>query len=405
MEERRRIKDYQLEAVNKLQNGNILKGGTGSGKSFTSLYYYYVKVCGGEFEPDLKPMTNPRPLYIITTPKKRDSLEWESDMAPFLLSSKTECQVSVTVDSWNNIKKYTNVSGAFFILDENRIIGSGAWVKAFYKIIKRNQWILLTATPGDTWSDYIPVFVANGFYRNKTDFKEQHIIMNPFTRYPSIKGYFNQGKLQKYRKQITVEMNAPEVAVLLHKDIRCDYDKETEREVLRHRWHPFEDRPLRDATEMAVVMRRIAFGDISRIDKVKELHEVNPKIIIFYDYNFELDMLINMCETEGYTYAQWNGHKHEPIPDTDEWLYLCQYTSASEAWNCITTDCMIFFNNSYSWKKMEQAVGRIKRLNTPFKELHYYHLTSGSYIDKRINQSLNIKGEFNDTREFRRYFE
>ena len=400
-----RIKDYQLEAVNKLKNGNILKGGTGSGKSFTSLYYYYVKVCGGEFEPDLKPMTNPRPLYIITTPKKRDDLEWESDMAPFLLSSKMECQVPVTVDSWNNIKKYINVSGAFFIFDEQRVIGSGAWVKAFYKIVRRNQWILLTATPGDTWSDYIPVFVANGFYRNKTDFKEQHIIMNPFTRYPSIKGYFNQGKLQKYRKQITVEMNAPEVVILLHQDIRCDYDKETEREVLRHRWHPFEDRPLRDATEMAVVMRRIAFGDISRIEKVKELHEVNPKIIIFYDYNFELDMLINMCETEGYSYAQWNGHKHQPIPDTDEWLYLCQYTSASEAWNCITTDCMIFFNNSYSWKKMEQAVGRIKRLNTPFKELHYYHLTSGSYIDKRINQSLNIKGEFNDTREFRRYFE
>lgn len=400
-----RIKDYQLEAVNKLKNGNILKGGTGSGKSFTSLYYYYVKVCGGEFEPDLKPMTNPRPLYIITTPKKRDSLEWESDMAPFLLSSKTECQVSVTVDSWNNIKKYINVSGAFFIFDEQRVVGSGAWVKAFYKIVRRNQWILLTATPGDTWSDYIPVFVANGFYRNKTDFKEQHIIMNPFTRYPSIKGYFNQGKLQKYRKQITVEMSAPEVAVLLHKDIRCEYDKETEREVLRHRWHPFEDRPLRDATEMAVVMRRIAFGDISRIEKVKELHEVNPRIIIFYDYNFELEMLIEMCETEGYTYAQWNGHKHEPVPNAEEWLYLCQYTSASEAWNCITTDCMIFFNNSYSWKKMEQAVGRIKRLNTPFKELHYYHLTSGSYIDKRINQSLNIKGEFNDTREFRRYFE
>ena len=399
-----RIKDYQLEAVNKLKNGNILKGGTGSGKSFTSLYYYYVKVCSGEFEPDLKPMTNPRPLYIITTPKKRDSLEWESDMAPFLLSSKTECQVSVTVDSWNNIKKYVNASGAFFIFDEQRVVGSGAWVKAFYKIARRNKWILLTATPGDTWSDYIPVFVANGFYRNKTDFKEQHIIMNPFTRYPSIKGYFNQAKLQKYRKQITVEMKAPEVAVLLHKDIRCYYDKETEREVLRHRWHPFENRPLRDATEMAVVMRRIAFGDISRIEKVKELHEVNPKIIIFYDYNFELDMLINMCETEGYTYAQWNGHKHEPVPDTNEWLYLCQYTSASEAWNCITTDCMIFFNNSYSWKKMEQAIGRIKRLNTPFRELHYYHLTSGSYIDKRINQALNVKGKFNDAREFRRYF-
>lgn len=400
-----RIEPDQLDAVNKLKNGNILKGDTGAGKSFTALYYYYVKVCGGEYEPDLLPMRNPRDLYIITTPKKRDDLEWEKDMLPFLLSSLSECQVKVTVDSWNNIKKYTNVIGAFFIFDEQRVVGSGAWVKAFYKIVRRNQWILLTATPGDTWSDYIPVFVANGFYRNKTDFKEQHIIMNPFTRYPSIKGYFNQGKLMKYRKQITVEMKSPKNTIQIHKDIRCEYDKDTERLVLKERWHPFEDRPLRDATEMAVVMRKIAFGDMSRIDKVKELFEVNPRIIIFYDYNFELDMLIDMCETEGYTYAQWNGHKHEEVPETARWIYLVQYTSGSEAWNCTRTNCMIFFNNNYSWKKMKQAAGRIDRRNTPYHELHYYHLTSSSYIDKRINNALNTKKEFNDVREFRRYFE
>ena len=399
-----KIKDYQLQAVNKLRNGNILKGDTGSGKSFTALYYYYVKLCNGEFDEDLLPMRNPRDLYIITTPKKRDDLEWEKDMAPFLLSSTTECQVKVVVDSWNNIKKYTNVTGAFFIFDEQRVVGSGAWVKAFYKITKRNQWILLTATPGDTWSDYIPVFVANGFYKNKTEFKENHIIMNPFTRYPSIKGYFNQGKLMKYRKMITVEMKSPKVTIQLHHDFRCEYDKETERLVLKERWNPFEDRPLRDATEMAVVMRKIAFGDSSRIDKVKELFEVNPRIIIFYDYDFELDALIGMCETEDYTYAQWNGHKHEPIPDEARWIYLVQYTAGSEAWNNTTTNCMIFFNNNYSWKKMKQAAGRIDRLNTPYHELHYYHLTSSSYIDKRINNALNTKKEFNDVREFRRYF-
>jgi hypothetical protein len=249
------------------------------------------------------------------------------------------------------------------------------------------------------------VFVANGFYRNKTDFKEQHIIMNPFTRYPSIKGYFNQGKLQKYRKQITVEMKTPKSTIQLHHDIRCEYDKDTERLVLKERWHPFEDRQLRDATEMAVVMRKIAFGDMSRIDKCKELHEVNPRIIIFSDYNFELDMLIEMCEENGYTYAQWNGHKHEDIPDEARWIYLVQYTSGCEAWCCTSTDTMIFFNNNYSWKKMKQAAGRIDRRNTPYTELHYYHLTSSSYIDKRINQSLNTKKEFNDVREFRRYFE
>lgn len=397
-----KIKQYQLEAVNKLKNGNILKGGTGSGKSFTSLYYYYVKVCGGEYDPDLKPMTNPRPLYIITTPKKRDDHEWDVDMAPFLMTNDS---INVIVDSWNNIKKYTNIYGAFFIFDEQRAIGSGAWVKAFLKITRKNKWILCTASPGDVWQDYIPVFIANGFYKNRTDFKNQHIEMNPYTRYPSIKAYHNVGKLIKYRNQITVIMKAPEITQQIHKDILCEYDSDAEKMCLRKRWHPFEDRPLRDATEMAVVMRRIAFGDVSRVETVYKLHtEKHPRIIIFYDYNFELDALIEMCEESGFNYAQWNGHKHEPVPDTNHWLYLVQYTAGSEAWNCTTCSTMIFFNNNYSYKKMKQAAGRIDRLNTPFKELYYYHLTSNSFIDKRIKSSLKQKKDFNDMREFRRYF-
>jgi hypothetical protein len=408
---RYKVKPYQQDAVKRMKNGCILNAGVGTGKSFMGLLYYWTEVCDGVYTDDeYKPMKNPRPLLIITTPKKRDSLEWEKDMSPFLLSPDDDANpysndAPVRIDSWQNIKKYTNVVGYFVIFDENCLSSWGTWTKSFLKIAKKNQWILLTATSGDNWSDMAPMFIANGFFKNKTEFKEQHVIMNPFTRYPSIKGYFNQGKLIKYRKQITVTVNEPRTTIAIHKDIRCDYDKETEKIVLRGRWHPFEDRPLRDATEMAVVMRKIAFGDISRIEKVKELHEVNPKIIIFYDYNFELDMLINMCETEGYSYAQWNGHKHEHIPDEEKWIYLVQYTSGNAAWNCTSTNCMIFFNDNYSYKKMKQAAGRIDRLNTPYHELFYYHLTSSSFIDKRIKKTLLDKSAFNDVREFRRYFE
>ena len=406
MEEKRRIKDYQLEAVNKLQNGNILKGGTGSGKSFTSLYYYWVKVCGGEFDPDYKPMINPRPLYIITTPRKRDQHEWDKEMVPFLLSQSEDISpVKVVVDSWNNIKKYVNVYGAFFIFDENRIVGSGAWVKAFLKIAKKNQWILLTATPGDSWIEYYPVFVANGFFKNKSDFREKHVEMNPFTRYPSIKRYHNVGKLIKYRNMITVSMKSPVITTQHHEDVVCDYDKDMEDICLKRRWHPFEDRPLRDATEMAVVMRKISFGDDSRIRAVLQLHQTHPRMIIFYDYDFELEMLHEMCYEFNINFAEWNGHKHEPVPEDGNWLYLCQYTAAGEAWNCTTCSTMIFFNNNYSYKKMIQAAGRIDRLNTPYKDLYYYHLTSKSYIDKRVSMALKQKKKFNELRDFRQYFD
>ena len=204
---------HQVEAVKKMKNGCILWGDVGTGKSRTALLYFYTKVCGGNVDINGSgswgaPLA-PRDLFIITTAKKRDSREWERECVSFSLSDDPEASVGhikVTVDSWNNIKKYVNVYGAFFIFDENRIVGSGAWVKAFLKIAKKNQWILLTATPGDSWIEYYPIFVANGFFKDKNDFREKHVEMNPFTRYPSIKRYHNVGKLIKYRNMITVSM-------------------------------------------------------------------------------------------------------------------------------------------------------------------------------------------------------
>lgn len=405
-----KVKPYQQEAVDKMRNGCILKAGTGTGKSFMGLLYYWTKVCDGVYTDDeYLPMKSPRPLLIITTPKKRDCHEWDKDLAPFLMSSNNDTNkyadvAPVTVDSWNNIKKYGNVYGYFVIFDENCLSSWGSWTKTFLKIAKKNQWILLTATPGDDWQNYIPTFIANGFYKNKRDFYDQHVEMNPFTRYPSIKKYHNTGKLLKLRKQIIVSVSTPTVAVQHHTDILCNYDIDAERTCLRHRWHPFEDRPLRDATEMAVVMRRIAFSSVDREEKFIKLTKEHKRMIVFYDYDFELDILRQVCDEYGLNKAEWNGHKHEQIPDTEEWIYLVQYTAGNAAWNCTICDCMVFYNNNYSYKKMIQAAGRIDRLDTPFKDLYYYHLTSKSYIDKRIAIALKQKKEFNDMREFRRYF-
>ena len=168
------LRDYQLDAVNRMKNGCILCGGVGSGKSRTALAYYFFQeggellnnVCGDNYIPMEDP---PKDLYIITTARKRDTKEWEGELSPFLLSTHREVSLysnKVIVDSWNNIGKYIAVTNAFFIFDEQRVVGSGAWVKAFLKIAKSNEWILLSATPGDTWEDYIPVFIANGFYKS-----------------------------------------------------------------------------------------------------------------------------------------------------------------------------------------------------------------------------------------------
>jgi hypothetical protein len=385
------LRDYQQEAVNKMRNGCILNGGVGSGKSRTSLAYYFTQM-GGKLYPYSR-MTNPRKLYIITTARKRDTLEWEQELVPFLLSKEED---GVVIDSWNNIKKYTNVEGAFFIFDEQRVVGSGAWVKAFLKICKANEWILLSATPGDTWSDYIPVFIANGFYKNKTEFVREHVIYSRFTKYPKIDRYINTRRLVRLRDRILVDMDFHRDTIPHHEDIYCNYDSMMYKEIGKNRWNPYKDEPIVNASELCYTWRKLVNSDESRQMALLEIFEKHPKMIVFYNFDYELDILKGMYYGDDVEIAEWNGHKHQAIPDTEKWVYLVQYTAGCEGWNCISTDTIVFYSQNYSYKTLEQARGRIDRMNTPFINLYYYHLKSRSGIDLAISRALKNKKQFNE---------
>ena len=392
--------DYQLDAVHNMKNGCILNGGVGSGKSRTALYYYFAKQ-GGSMIPKFKPMNkNPKDLYIITTARKRDTNEWEEELNNYYLylddDHKTSYGNQIIIDSWNNIKKYSEVQNAFFIFDEQRVVGYGAWTKAFLKIAKQNEWILLSATPGDTWSDYMPVFIANGFYRNKTDFIREHVIYSRFSKYPKIERYNNTGRLLRLRQYILVDMDYNRKTIQHHEDIYSNYDITKYKTAIRTRWNPYKNEPIQQASEICYVLRRIVNEDSSRVAALLEILDHTPRAIIFYNFDYELDILLNMSVIKGTKIAQWNGHKHEDIPKSARWIYLVQYTAGAEGWNCILTDTIIFYSQNYSYKITEQASGRIDRMNSPFKDLYYYHLKSRSGIDLAISNALKKKKNFNE---------
>ena len=393
--------DYQLDAITKMKNGCILCGGVGSGKSRTALGYYFIRN-GGKVDTDrYVPMRNPKDLHIITTAHKRDTLEWEGDMAPFLLSTNSGVNIysnKVIVDSWNNIKKYVDVKDAFFIFDEQRVVGSGTWVKAFLKISKCNEWILLSATPGDTWSDYIPVFIANGFYRNRNEFINEHVVYSRFSKYPKIDKYINESKLYTLRNSILVTMDFKRLTVSHHEDVICGYDQGLYKDVMRSRWNIFEKKPIVNAAELCFLLRKIVNSDESRQLEVLRLVKEHPKSIIFYSYDYELEILRNLDYGKGVKVAEWNGHEHQKIPEGNKWVYLVQYAAGCEGWNTVATDTVIFFSQNYSYKVMVQASGRIDRLNTPFNDLYYYHLKSSASIDIAISRALNSKKKFNENK-------
>lgn len=400
------FRDYQIEAIKKMHNGCILCGGVGSGKSLTALGYYYLLNGGDIYAKKYTRMFDepPMDLYIITTAKKRDSHEWDKELLPFLLSTNPECNYynnKVVVDSWNNIKKYVTIEKAFFIFDEQRVVGNGAWVKSFLTITKNNRWILLSATPGDTWSDYIPVFIANGFYRNRTEFTNEHIVYARFAKYPKIDRYVNTKKLVRLRDRVLVDMDFHRDTVSHHEDVICSYDIQKYKTAGKTRWDPYKDEPMANAGSLCYVWRRIVNEDPSRVEALTDIFDNHSKLIVFYNFDYEREILLNFCHDvtkKGFEYAEWSGHAHQPIPESKSWIYLVQYTAGCEGWNCVKTDTIIFYSQNYSYKVMEQAAGRIDRLNTPYKDLWYYHFRSNSGIDRAIQVAIKNKKIFNERR-------
>lgn len=391
---------HQWEALRKIKCGSILNGGVGSGKSITSLAWYFFSnggIYSKGFYIDM-PGTPPD-LYIITTARKRDDMEWEAELNRFLLSTNPEINHydnKVVVDSWNNIGKYSGVVGATFIFDEQRVVGKGAWVKSFLKICGKNDWILLSATPGDTWEDYIPVFIANGFYKNRTEFYNEHVVWRRFSKFPQVDRYLGTAKLNRLRRQILVDMDFKRKTVQHNEVVWVEYDILGYKKLMKERFNYETQEPIESASELCYELRKICNSDDSRLEAVKRILQDKRKAIIFYNFNYELELLEKMLEEEGIPYKQWNGHKHEAVPDGPNWAYLVQYTAGAEGWNCILTDTIIFYSQNYSYKIMVQSSGRIDRLNTPYVDLYYYHLKSRAGIDLAIAKALKEKKKFNE---------
>jgi hypothetical protein len=376
------LRPHQEKALTELKSGKILCGGVGTGKSRTALAYYMQS-------------ESPKPLYVITTAKKRDSLDWHDEATHFPFEDGTLYD-HIIVDSWNKIANYTEVSNAFFIFDEQRLVGSGAWVKSFLRIAKQNSWILLSATPGDTWLDYVPVFVANGFYKNRTEFVRQHVVFKRHVKWPAVERFVGSRRLNSNRASILVDMPMDRHTTRHSHVVDCDYDTELMDKAVKDRWNPYEQAPIKDAGELFRVMRRVSNSHSSRQKAILDLLQSHPRLIVFYNFNYELIALRDLDDRV--QIAEWNGWKHEPVPDTDSWLYLVQYTAGAEGWNCVSTDTTVFYSQPYSYKAFEQAHGRIDRLNTPYANLHYYVLKSKAPIDRVISDALDRKEDFNERR-------
>ena len=388
-----RLRQHQLEALENLANGKVLCGSVGSGKSLTAVAYWYTTICGGGLIP-LVPRRSHIPCYVVTTAKKRNDREWDLEFARVGVDRSDE-NGDAHVISWNEIYKVENVTGAFFIFDEQRASGSGKWAKTFIRIARRNRWIMLSATPGDIWLDYIPLFVANGFYRNRTEFIRRHVVFNNFAKFPQVQRYLETGVLENYRRQILVDMPVERHTVRVRRSIHVKHDEELYSRISKTRFNPWKDEPVQNAGGLCYLFRRVVNDDSRRYAAVLDVLKRHPRVVIFYNFDYELERLRGL-EEDGFSVSEYNSHRHDPVPEGESWVYFVQYTSGAEGWNCTTSDTMVFYSLNYSYRVMEQAEGRIDRLNTPYSKLFYYRLVSNSPIDRAIQDAISRKKVFNE---------
>lgn len=365
---------HQLDAVKRLHSGAVLAGKVGSGKTLAALQYY-KEVYSKTLE-----------LIVITTAKKRNDGDWVTEAGLLDLEEPT-------VDSWNNIDSYVNRRG-FFIFDEQHASGSGKWAKKFIKIAKANKWIMLSATPGDRWIDYIPVFIANGMVKDKTTFNNEYVVYNPNTPFPQILYYRNTFELEGMRKAILVVMPDKRDTQRHRKNVITEYDRFLYDEVQKTRFNPFIKKPIKNKSEYTQIMRKLVSTSPARIFEFGDLVTRFDRSIVFYNYDYELDIITRVLKEKGINIFTYNGKHHDPSPTDGTWCYVVQY-SAAEAWNNISTNRMIFYSPNYSYKVVEQCEGRIDRINTSFKNLYYYTLVSDAPIDKAVIKANKEKKVFN----------
>ena len=211
-----------------------------------------------------------------------------------------------------------------------------------------------------------------------------------------VTGYRGETRLIRLRDRILIDMDFRRHTIPHDEDIYATYNVSMYKEAIKTRFDPYKKEPIQQAAGLCYVLRKIVNSDESRQVKLLEIFESHPKMIIFYSFDYELDILKKIYYGDGVEVAEYNGHAHEVIPNSDKWVYLVNYSAGAEGFNCIKTNCIVFYSQTYSYKTLLQAKGRIDRLNTPFTDLYYYHLKSRSGIDLAISRALHEKKKFNE---------
>lgn len=220
--------------------------------------------------------------------------------------------------------------------------------------------------------------------------------------YPIIRGYKNVDRLKrKMREYGCVFMKSDEVLDLPEQnfiDVKVDETKEYKK-FKKTSIVTVEDTELvGDTTLTKLLYSRMLCGHFNKekLSAFEDLLEsTNDRLIVFYNFNSELERLKEICEKFDKPTSEVNGAKHDltNYNDCDNSVTLVQYQAGSMGINLQLSNKIIYFTPPLSSELFEQSKKRIHRIgqNHP---CFYYQLKCG--IEEKIYGTLAMRKDYTD---------
>ena len=423
-----RLFDYQQQIVDeKYEDSKALFMQMGTGKTFVSMAFFekserakLLVVCLATKVDDWnRDLTDELGLDEVVslnkgTKKNRELME---DAQYLVISFESSWRLDKELVAWVDDDTYIIVDESHKIKNPSSKVG-----KFMRKLgAKTDYKTILTGTPqSNGYIDYYNQFHFLGYLdMNQTNFKKRYAITQMMQYgagpiFQEIIGYRNTEELDEmihnhsvfYDRKLDDEELPDEIPVYFP-----SYPKY--RKISNDKVYEFKDGTLEiyDTLGAGVMLQRqLASGYISKggntevLDKSKLdwmrdfLEGYDERVVVFYNYNAELEQLKQLLERLDRPYSEYNGHRKDlrAFQESSEGVVLANYGSASTGINdFVIASTMVMYSLTTSYIDFEQAKKRIDRIGQTKKPLFYFLIMKGT-IDARVYHSLQEGKDFDE---------
>lgn len=422
----KKLFDYQQKIVdNELKPSSALFMEPGTGKTVTSLALFkkskqtkILVICIlsklQDWQDDLKSECNIDAIILNKGTKKNTEI---------LLENKSNAHIINFESVWRCKEILKRVDkDTYIIVDESHKIKSvksniGKFMQKLK--IKTKYKCILTGTPQSR--GYIDYFNQLSFIDMITvpfkTFNDTFCVyeIEQYNGFPFKKliGYKNTKELDKIINENCVFFKRDIKNKQIPKEIDIKFDKPKKYAFFK-RVRIYEDFVADNASKLFVNLRKMCSGNIDKYEvdkqKIQWLEDfcenLNFRLVIFYNFNFEKDKIIELMKKLKIPYSQFNGAVKDlsNFNKYENGVVLCQYQSASLGLNdLVKSNVCILYSPSLNYTDYTQSKKRIDRIGQTKKPL-FYNLYCKDTIEEKILETIK-KGQDFDNKMFEFYLE